>query len=152
MRNTEQIMGSVGLMSCRCNALKELNSKLSELGPGTFKDNYVKIKERKGQETCVDRSNVKVSSMSGPTERKFLHNIEDIARAGLPFAKVKEYYSDREMAESLLLKKLAFCVEAQKFFDDFISAGFFERDYGTHQTKVTTCRLDALGQYIEAQP
>jgi len=65
MRNTEQIIGSVGLMSYRCNALKELNAKLSELGPGTFKDNYVKIKERKGQDTCIDRSNVKVSSMSG---------------------------------------------------------------------------------------
>jgi len=52
-------------MSYQCGALKELNNKLSELGPGTFKDNYVKIKERKGQETCIDRSNVKVSSMSG---------------------------------------------------------------------------------------
>ena len=65
MRNTEQVIGSVGLMSYQCGALKELNNKLSELGPGTFKDNYVKIKERKGQETCIDRSNVKVSSMSG---------------------------------------------------------------------------------------
>lgn len=65
MRNTEQVLGSVGLMAYKCNALQELNLKLSELGPGTFKDNYVKIKERKGQETCIDRNNVKVSSMSG---------------------------------------------------------------------------------------
>lgn len=65
MRNTEQVIGSVGLMSYQCGALKELNAKLSALGPGTFKDNYVKIKERKGQETAIDRSNVKVSSMSG---------------------------------------------------------------------------------------
>lgn len=65
MRNTEQIIGSVGLSSYKCNALKELNLKLSELGPGTFKGNYVKIKEKKKQETCINRSNVKVSSMSG---------------------------------------------------------------------------------------
>ena len=65
MHNTEQVIGSVGLMSYQCGALKELNAKLSELGPGTFKDNYAKIKERKGQETAIDRSNVKVSSMSG---------------------------------------------------------------------------------------
>ena len=65
MRNTEQIIGSIGLMSYECHSLKELNGKLSVLGPGTLKDNNVKIKERKGQETCIDRSNVKVSSMSG---------------------------------------------------------------------------------------
>ena len=65
MRNTEQVIGSVGLIAYRCNSLKELNSKLSDLRPGTFKDDYVKIKKRKGQETCVDRSNIKVSSMSG---------------------------------------------------------------------------------------
>ena len=65
MRNTEQIIGSVGLMSYHCSALKELNAKLSDLGPGTFKDNYVKIKEKKKQETRIDRSNIKVSSMSG---------------------------------------------------------------------------------------
>lgn len=39
MHNTEQVIGSVGLMSYQCGALKELNAKLSELGPGTFKDN-----------------------------------------------------------------------------------------------------------------
>jgi len=55
-----------------------------------------------------------VFPFTGPTERKFLQNIEDLVRAGLPFAKVKEYYDDREMAESFLLNKLSFCVEAQK--------------------------------------
>ena len=65
MRNTKQVIGSVGLMSYQCGALKVLNNKLSELGPGTFEDNYVKMKERKGQETCIDRVNVKVSSVSG---------------------------------------------------------------------------------------
>ena len=45
MRNTEQVIGSVGLMSYQCGALKELNAKLSELGPGTFKDNYDKGEE-----------------------------------------------------------------------------------------------------------
>ncbi|XP_078384134.1 uncharacterized protein LOC144666603 [Oculina patagonica] len=151
MRNTEWVIGSVGLMSYHCNALKELNAKLSELGPGNFKDSYVKIKEKKKQETCINRSNIKVSSMSGPTERKFLGNIEDIVRAGLPFSKVKDYYSDREMAESFLLNKLSFCVEAQKYFYDMLSDGSFERDYGTHQTKVTLNRSDALGQHIAAQ-
>jgi len=52
--------------------------------------------------------------LTGPTERKFLHNIEDIVRAGLPYTKVKEYYGDREVAENFLLNKVSFCVEAQK--------------------------------------
>ena len=52
---------------------------------------------------------------TGPTERKFLNNIEDLVRSGLPFPKVKEQLiSDRETAESFLLNKLTFCVEAQK--------------------------------------
>ena len=55
-----------------------------------------------------------VNLFTGPTERKFFHNHEDIVRAGLPFAKVREYYSDRELAEHFLLNKLTFCVEAQK--------------------------------------
>jgi len=87
----------------------------------------------------------------GPTERKFFHNHEDIVRAGLPFAKVREYYSDRELAEHFLLNKLTFCVEAQKFLGNLICDGFFERDYGTHQTKVSLDRSDALGKYITSQ-
>lgn len=55
-----------------------------------------------------------VVAYTGPTERKFLNNIEDIVRAGLPFTKVKEYFSNREAAENFLLNKLSFCVEAQK--------------------------------------
>lgn len=62
----------------------------------------------------VQSSHLERSSFPGPTERKFLHNIEDIVRAGLPFSKVKEYYGNRETAESFLLNKLSFCVEAQK--------------------------------------
>jgi len=65
LANAFAVVGSVGPVAYECNALQKLNLKLSELGPGTFKDNYVKIKERKGQETCVDRNIVKVSSMSG---------------------------------------------------------------------------------------
>ena len=46
---------------------------------------------------------------TGPTERKFLQNIEDLVRAGLPFAKVKEYYDDREMAEFSPQQALLLC-------------------------------------------
>lgn len=57
---------------------------------------------------------VNATFLTGPTERKFLHNIEDVVRAGLPFTKVKNYYSNREVAEEFLLNKLSFCAEAQK--------------------------------------
>ena len=65
MRNTEQLVGSLGLFAHKCGSLKELNAELSSLGPENFKHDYVKIKEKKNQGTAINRQNIKVSSMSG---------------------------------------------------------------------------------------
>ena len=68
---------------------------------------------------CYDFFVIMLFLLTGPTERKFLHNTEDIVRAGLPFAKVKVNYSDREIAERFLPNKLSFCVEVQKVYQKF---------------------------------
>ena len=65
MRNTEQIIGSIGLYAYECGSLDTLNKKLSELGPSNFKRDYVTIKETKNQKTKITKSNIRVSSFSG---------------------------------------------------------------------------------------
>jgi len=65
MRNTEQILGSLGLHAYNCGSLVELNEKLSELGPKNFKHDYVTVKEKKNQQTKINKSNIKVCSISG---------------------------------------------------------------------------------------
>ena len=57
-------------------ALSELNAKLSSLGPQNFKQDFVRGKERKNQQTAVGRQNIKVSSMSGITNKLHLNSIK----------------------------------------------------------------------------
>ena len=66
MRNCEQILGSLGLFACRVGSLDMLNEALSDYGPENLRAfPRVTIKERKGQQTEIDRTNIKVASFSG---------------------------------------------------------------------------------------
>lgn len=66
MRNCEQLLGSLGLFAYRIGSLDKLNEALSDHGPESCKGfPRVKVKERRGQQTAVDRSNIKVASFSG---------------------------------------------------------------------------------------
>lgn len=66
MRNTEQLLGSLGLFSYRCNALNECNEAISHYGPEMSRGyDRIKVKLRKGQQTAVTKNNITVASFSG---------------------------------------------------------------------------------------
>lgn len=66
MRNTEQLLGSLGLFAYRCGTLDECNEALSHYGPELSRGHSrITVKMRKGQETAVDKNNISVSSFSG---------------------------------------------------------------------------------------
>lgn len=66
MRNCEQLLGSLGLVAYRVGTLELLNEALSEYGPESCRGYpRVTIKERKGQNTAIERQNIHVASFSG---------------------------------------------------------------------------------------
>ena len=74
MRNCEQLLGSLGLFAYRVGTLDKLNEALSEYGPENCRGfPRVTIKERKGQQTEIDRKNIKVASFSGMMSCKLRH-------------------------------------------------------------------------------
>jgi len=65
MRNTEQILKSVGLMAYKIGSLDECNNKLKEYGPENVRGDRIKTKLKSGQTTAVERNNMSISSFSG---------------------------------------------------------------------------------------
>lgn len=66
MRNCEQLLGSLGLFAHRVGSLDELNQALSECGPESCRGfPRVTVKQRPGQQTAIERKNIKVASFSG---------------------------------------------------------------------------------------
>ena len=66
MRNCKQLLGSLGLFAHRVGSLEELNQALSERGPESCRGfSRVTVKQRPGQQTGIERSNIKVASFSG---------------------------------------------------------------------------------------
>ena len=65
LRNTEQLLSSLGLFSYKVGSLDECNDQLANYGPENFSSRItVKMKD-KGQETAVEKHNIQVSSFSG---------------------------------------------------------------------------------------
>lgn len=74
MRNCEQLLGSIGLFAHHIGSLDLLNQTLSDHGPESCKGfPRVTIKERRGQETAIDRNNIKVASFSGKLSLIFVY-------------------------------------------------------------------------------
>lgn len=65
MRNTEQLLKSIGLLAHEIGSLPECNDELSKYGPSNFKGNRITIKLRQGQQTAAGRNNVSFASCSG---------------------------------------------------------------------------------------
>lgn len=66
MRNCEQLLGSLGLFTYGIGGLDLLNEALSEYGPESCREfKRVTVKERKGQQTAIDKQNIHVASFSG---------------------------------------------------------------------------------------
>ena len=75
MRNCEQLLGSLGLFAYRVGTLDKLNEALSDYGPESCRGfPRVTVKERKGQQTAIERQNIKVASFSGIIFNKHLKN------------------------------------------------------------------------------
>ena len=60
MRNTEQLLKSVGLIALQIGSLQESNDKLSN-----FKGDRISVKLRQGQQTAPERNDISVASFSG---------------------------------------------------------------------------------------
>ena len=66
MRNCERLLGSLGLFAQRVGSLEELNQALSDHGPEScIGFPRVTVKQKPGQQTAVERNNIKVASFSG---------------------------------------------------------------------------------------
>ena len=65
MRNTEQILGSLGLYAYKIEALESLNAKLAELGPKSMKKNFIRIKDNRNKNLEVTKNHIKIASISG---------------------------------------------------------------------------------------
>jgi len=73
MRNTEQLIGSLGYLSYRIGTLDGLNVALACYGPeNTRYFSRVQVKEKPGQQTSINRANIKVASFSGLSISIFL--------------------------------------------------------------------------------
>lgn len=64
LRNTEQLLTSLGLFSLKLGSLDECNNELSKYGPENV-NKRITVKLKEGQETAVGRHNIQVSSFSG---------------------------------------------------------------------------------------
>lgn len=64
LRNTEQLLTSLGLFAHRVGSLQECNEELSHYGPENF-NSRITVKLKEGQQTAVARHNIQVSSFSG---------------------------------------------------------------------------------------
>ena len=51
MRNTEQLLGSIGLVAYKIDSLKDANSALRSYGPESFKGDRLTVQKKAGQET-----------------------------------------------------------------------------------------------------
>ena len=66
MRDTEQLLGSLGLFAYRCNSLKECNEAISNYGPEISRGHdRITVKLCQGQQTAVTKNNISVASFSG---------------------------------------------------------------------------------------
>ena len=65
MRNTEQMLKSIGLLAHEIGSLQECNDELSKYGPANFKGDRITIKLKPGQQTAPGRNNVSSASCSG---------------------------------------------------------------------------------------
>lgn len=65
MRNTEQLLASIGLFAYSVGCLKTCNEVLSAYGPESFQQDRIKVTLKTGQETAVKKHNIHVASMSG---------------------------------------------------------------------------------------
>ena len=60
MRNTEQLLASIGLMAYKVDSLREANDALKGYGPESFHGDRITLKKKAGQESAVSKHNIHV--------------------------------------------------------------------------------------------
>ena len=65
MRNTEHLLGSIGLVAYKNDCLKDANIVLRCYGPESFKRDRLTVQKKAGQQTEIGKHNIRVGSMSG---------------------------------------------------------------------------------------
>lgn len=59
MRNTEQLLASVGLLAYKIDSLKEANNALKYYGPESFHGDRLTVKTKSEQQSAISRHNVR---------------------------------------------------------------------------------------------
>ena len=66
LRNTGQLLCSLGMFAYECESLKNCNAVLAEYGPDSMKGrDRIVVKTKPGQESGIERHNIQVLSFSG---------------------------------------------------------------------------------------
>ncbi|CAH3032064.1 unnamed protein product [Pocillopora meandrina] len=94
MRNTEQLLASIGLLAYRVDSLAEANAALKNYGPESFHGDRISVKKKSDQQSAITKQNIHVSSMSDPTDREILQHLEEIVELAIPLDKFKKPYED----------------------------------------------------------
>jgi len=66
LRNTEQLLRSLGFLAYKIGSLEELNAVLACYGPESQRTaSRLTVEENQGQQTAITRSNIKLKSFTG---------------------------------------------------------------------------------------
>ena len=65
MRNTEQLLASIGFLAYKADSLPEVNRALKNYGTESFHGDRITVKKKSEQQSAISRQNIHVSSMSG---------------------------------------------------------------------------------------
>lgn len=66
LRNTEQLLSSLGMFAYECGSFKDCNAVSAEYGPDSMKErDRIVVKTKPGQESAIERHNIQVVSFSG---------------------------------------------------------------------------------------
>ncbi|KXJ06986.1 hypothetical protein AC249_AIPGENE18630 [Exaiptasia diaphana] len=136
MRNTEQLLKSIGLLAYKIGSLDNLNTKLYSYGPENAKQDRVTVKIKPGQTTEAERNNMSISSCAGSTERKILDDIAAVVEESLPHDKLKSHYKGIDEAKTYILNKLTICSSRHKYYSDLLKKGIYVRDFGTREEEI----------------
>ena len=58
MRNTEQLLASIGLLAYKVDSLSEANSALKHYRPKSFHGDWITVKKKSGQQSSISRHNI----------------------------------------------------------------------------------------------
>lgn len=83
MRNTEQLLASIGRLAHKVDSLAEANAALKHYGPESFLGDCISVKKKSDQQSAITKQNIHVSSMSGKTFPKTMFSKDIFHRSSV---------------------------------------------------------------------